>query len=142
AGEDASGAQLITEVMDSSNRNLISSAGVKDFIISDQFVSMLLAQMSESVDIKQVYDQLFSEDGSEIYLKPISLYQEKEDVTLSFADCMRLAQLRNEICLGIKLKRDELNPDKNFGVDLIPEKANTFDFTTGDCLVVLSEDET
>ena len=102
--------QLITEVMDSNNQTLISSAGVRDFIISDRFVSMLLAQMSEEADIKKVYDDLFSEDGSEIYLKPLSLYLDNPETELSFADCIRIAQLRDEVCIGIKLK--ELEKDR------------------------------
>ncbi len=133
--------QLITEVMDSNNQNLISRAGVRDFIISDRLVSMLLAQMSEESDIKSVYDDLFSEDGSEIYLKPLSLYLEQPDTTLSFADCMRIAQLRGEVCIGIKIKSQETDADANYGVQLIPEKSQTFDLTGADSLVVLAEDE-
>lgn len=134
--------QLITEVMDSSNQALVSSAGVKDFIISDRFISMLLAQMSEEAEIKRVYDDLFQEDGSEIYLKPLSLYQENLPVDLSFADCMALAQLRDEICIGIKLYADEGDHSRNYGVTLIPEKNERFTFGPHDCLVVLAEDET
>ncbi len=54
SGETSRNSQLITEVMDSSNQALVSSAGVKDFIISDRFISMLLAQMSEEPEIKRV----------------------------------------------------------------------------------------
>ena len=75
SGETSRNSQLITEVMDSSNQASVSSAGVKDFIISDRFISMLLTQMSEEPEIKRVYDDLFEEDGSEIYLKPLALYQ-------------------------------------------------------------------
>ena len=133
--------QLITEVMDSNNQTLISSAGVRDFIISDRFVSMLLAQMSEEADIKKVYDDLFSEDGSEIYLKPLSLYLDNPETELSFADCIRIAQLRDEVCIGIKLKELEEIEDENYGVELIPDKNKKFQFTGVDCLVVLAEDE-
>ena len=114
--------RLITEVMDSANRGLIAQVGVKDFIISNQFISMLLAQMSEELDIKLVYDQLFSEAGSEIYLKPASLYFETCPTEVTFADCMAIAQKRSEICLGIKIKKEEPNEGANFGVRLVPEK--------------------
>lgn len=133
--------QLITEVMDSNNQSLISSAGVRDFIVSDKLVSMLLAQMSEEADIKNVYDDLFSEDGSEIYLKPLSLYLDNPAVELTFADCIRIAQLRSEICIGIKVTADEANEDANYGVELIPDKKKKFKFMPEDCLVVLAEDE-
>ncbi len=134
--------RLITEVMDSANQGLISQAGVKDFIISNRFISMMLAQISEGADIKRVYDHLFSEDGSEIYLKPISTYFEDIPSKVTFADCMKIAQKREEVCLGVKIKALEDSEDDNFGIKLIPEKNTIYLFEAEDCLVVLSEDET
>lgn len=134
--------RLITEVMDSANQSIISDVGVRDFIISDRLISMLLAQFSEEPDIKRVYDDLFEEDGSEIYLKPASLYFENLPVEVSFADCMALAQKRTEVCLGIKLKASEEDPDANYGVKLIPEKNTRYHLNSDDCLVVLAEDDT
>jgi hypothetical protein len=37
-------AKLITEVLDSDNQPLVTRTGVRDFIISNRFVSMVLAQ--------------------------------------------------------------------------------------------------
>jgi hypothetical protein len=134
--------RLITEIMDSANKNLISEAGVKDFIISNQFISMLIAQISEEASIKEVYDNLFEEDGSEIYIKPAHLYFEKASVDVSFADCMAIARKRNEICIGIKIKSLEMNQEQNYGVNLIPFKNSRFTLVSEDCLVVVAEDET
>ena len=132
---------LIAEVADSRNQSLVSSSGVKDFIISNRLVSMLLAQISEEADIKSVYDNLFEEDGSEIYLKPLSLYQKTFGKKLTFADCMSLAQKRGEVCIGVKIKSEEENEDANFGVELIPDKKKHFHLGAEDCLVVVAEDE-
>jgi len=134
--------RIVTEVMDSANQGLISEVGVKDFIISNQLISMMLAQLSEEPDIKRVYDDLFDEDGSEIYLKPLSVYLEELPVELSFADCMALALKRQEVCIGVKIKALEKDPDNNFGVKLIPEKNTKYNLQPDDCLVVVSEDET
>lgn len=134
--------RLITEVMDSANHSLISEVGVRDFIISNRFISMLLAQISEQADINRVYDDLFSEDGSEIYLKPAELYFEKTPAEVSFADCIAIARKRDEICIGIKIKSQETNADENYGVELIPEKNQRFTLQADDCLVVVAEDET
>jgi len=103
---------------------------------------MLIAQMSEEARIKEVYDNLFKEDGSEIYLKPLSVYLENIPEEMTFADCMALAQKREEVCLGVKIKALENTADQNFGVKLIPEKGAKYSFAPDDCLVVLSEDET
>ena len=133
--------QLITEVMDSANQSLVSQAGVRDFIISDRLISMMLAQMSEEPDIKRVYDDLFEEDGSEIYLKPLSHYRAELPQELSFADCMGLAQKRGEVCIGVKEKKLESDAIHNYGVTLIPLKNERFTLGAEDCLVVLAEDE-
>ncbi|MEM6732199.1 MAG: hypothetical protein AAF658_11630, partial [Myxococcota bacterium] len=95
--------KLITEVLNSENQELIARAGVNDFIISNQMISMILAQLSEEPAMKRVYDDLFAEDGSEIYVKPARLYFDAFPVRCRFADLMRLAQKREgEVCIGVK----------------------------------------
>ncbi len=97
--------KLITEILDSSNRELVSHAGVDDFIISNRMVSMLFAQMSEEPQIEGVYANLFREEGSEIYVKPAWLYFGSLPITCRFGDLMRVAQKREgEIAIGYKLK--------------------------------------
>lgn len=139
---DTTKTKIITEVMDSDNQELVSRAGVHDFIISNRFVSTILAQISEEASIKVVYDDLFSEDGSEIYLKPARLYFDSFPVEVSFADMMDIAQQRQEVCIGVKVQALENDMDKNFGVKLIPEKNTRWTLNPEDRLVVVSEDET
>ena len=120
----------------------MARAGVNDFIISNRYISMLLAQISEDGEIKRVYDDLFQEDGSEIYLKPASLYFHEFPVDLTYADMIHIAQKRDEVCLGVKIKALENDMDQNFGVKLIPEKNTRYSLQPEDALVVLAEDET
>ncbi len=133
--------KLITEILDSQNDELVAKAGVKDVIISNRLVSMIMAQISESRDIEKVYDDIFQEDGSEIYLKPAPLYFAELPVEVTFADMMGLAQKRGEICIGVKKKFLENSKDDNNGIQLIPEKNTRFELRAEDSLVVLSEDE-
>lgn len=134
--------KLITEVLDSSNRELVSHAGVNDFIISNRMVSMIFAQISEEADIQRVYDNLFAEEGSEIYVKPTSLYFDELPVTCRFGDLMRVAQKRDEeICIGFKVKALESDAEANYGVKLIPPKDEEVTLGEGDGLVVVSEDD-
>ncbi len=133
--------KLITEILDSQNDALVAKAGVQDVIISNRLVSMIMAQISESRDIEKVYDDIFQEDGSEIYLKPASLYFDHLPVEVSFADMMGLAQKREEICLGVKVKALESRKEDNNGITLIPEKNTRYTLQPGDSLVVLAEDE-
>ena len=98
--------------------------------------------MSEEPDIKLVYDDLFQEDGSEIYVKSIGLYLDSLPAKVTFADLMSLAQKRDgEACIGIKIGAKSGDADQNYGVNLIPPKTESFELREGDALVVVAEDE-
>ena len=140
--EESASTKLISEVMDSDNMELIAKAGVNDFIVSNRLVSMLLAQISEEPSIHDVYADLFEEDGSEIYLKPADLYFKDLPGEYTFADMMRIAQKRGEICFGVKIAGHEHDLSRNFGVKLIPEKNTVYQLTANDRLIVVAEDET
>ena len=133
--------KLITEILDSQNYPLVARAGVKDVIISNRLVSMIVAQISECKRIKRVYDDIFQEEGSEIYLKPASLYFDQFPIDVTFADLISIAQARGEVCIGLKIKDDEANSKRNNGVRLIPDKNKHFTLKPVDSLVVLAEDE-
>lgn len=133
--------KLVTEVLDSQNHALVAKAGVKDVIISNRLVSMMLAQISEDHEIRVAYDDLFDDKGSEIYIKPATLYLADLPTQVTFADLMRIAQSRDEVCLGLKIGHLEEIADENFGIKLIPEKAQAFQIHAEDSLIVLAEDE-
>ncbi len=133
--------KLIAEILGSDSRDLVTRTGVKEFVISNRMISMLVAQISENRELEHVYANLFAEDGSEIYLKDASLYFDELPVSVTFAEMMAAAQLREEIALGVKLIAQEANPDDNFGVKLVPLKTERFDIVAGDSIVVVAEDE-
>ena len=138
---ESKGTKLITEILDSQNDALVAKAGVQDVIISNRLVSMIMAQISESRDIEKVYDDIFQEDGAEIYLKPADVYFESLPAEVSFADMMAIAQKRNEICMGVKICAFENDKNANNGITLIPEKNEIYNLQPNDSLVVLAEDE-
>jgi hypothetical protein len=130
---------IITQILNSDNQEIITQTDVDDFIISNKLITMILAQLSEEPLIKLLYDELFSEAGSEIYLKPAYLYFSKLPQTLRFADLIRLTAKRNEVCIGIR--KGNKNSDSNFGVRLNLSKDEEVLIGVEDYLVVLSEDE-
>jgi hypothetical protein len=133
---------VITELIMSENQALAASTGVHDFVVSARLVSMLLAQISEDRLMHAVYQNLFSEAGSEIYLKSAALYLDDLPQQVAFAELTRLAQERGEVCLGVKLKASEDRADLNYGIKLAPPKASVWNLDAADTLVVLAEDET
>ncbi|MDQ3032487.1 MAG: hypothetical protein M3Y87_08735 [Myxococcota bacterium] len=143
AGAGERRTKIVTEVLESGNQELVSKAGVDDVIISNRMVSMIFAQLSEQREIHRVYDNLFEEEGSEIYVKPASLYLAALPAELRFGDLMHVAQQRDgEICIGIKKGGLESDSSRNYGVRLIPPKDEVIRLEPGDSLVVVAEDET
>ncbi|MBN2361678.1 MAG: hypothetical protein JXR83_19655 [Deltaproteobacteria bacterium] len=145
AHEQATGSQVttqvITEVMDSDNADLVLQVGVRDYLVSNQFVSKIFAQVAQEPDVKRVYDDLFQEQGSEIYLKPAALYFPQLPVTLPFGDCVAAAQLRGEICFGYRLAVDAADAARGHGIHIIPNKCQPVTLGAGDFLITLAEDE-
>lgn len=130
---------LVTEVIDSEKADVFLRAGAKDFLIPHKFVSELIAQISQQPDLKKVYDHLFEEAGSDIYVKPIELYFKNIPVTATFADCMLAAQNRAEVCLGVRIGAEETSIERNYGLYLPPDKNIIFDLNESDSLVTLAE---
>ena len=134
--------QLIAEIIDSEDTELVVQAGVRDFLLSNQFVSKILAQVSQEPETMDIYDDLFRAEGSELYLKPVSLYFSPEELSkVSFGDCVLAAQSRKELCMGIRIISENTNQDKMFGICLIPQINTEFKLTGDDKLIVLAEDE-
>ena len=136
--------KLITEVMDSENIDIILNSGVEDFMVSNQFVSQIMAQVSEEPLALDVYDDLFHADGSEIYIKPASNYfdfSNKETIKIKYGECMEAAQLREEIILGLQFHAEQKNKEDMFGIKLIPDKNEIFTLSAKDGFVALAQDE-
>ncbi|MBN1501585.1 MAG: hypothetical protein JW982_15615 [Spirochaetes bacterium] len=133
--------QIISEVMNADNLKLINQTGVNDSIISTKMISKIMAQIAEEPDVLTIYNELFTEAGSEIYLKPLSYYTENSGITCTFADIIKLAQKRKEICIGIRDISLKQSVDDNFGIILNPGKDTVLDLKSDDCLIVLAEDE-
>ena len=132
---------LLSEVMDSENLEIIQQTGVKDFLISNQFVSKIMAQLSEEPDVNLVYEDLFQSDGSEIYLKPIRLYFDVVPDKVSFGTLMKAAQLRGEVCFGVRIDSEATVEECDYGVHIIPDKDEIFELSFDDKLILLAEDE-
>ncbi len=132
---------IITQVLNSENQELLAQTEADDFIASNKLITMMLAQMSEQPRMKKLYDDIFQSEGSEIYVKPAKLYFDEEQLEVTFADLIALAQKRKEICLGIRIGSLAFSPSMNFGIRLNLPKDRKFTITHKDYLVVLAEDE-
>ena len=139
--KDSTQTNIITQVLNSENQEIITQTDVDDFIISNRLITMILTQLSENPLIKLFYDDIFSEDGSEIYVKPAHLYFSEFPVQIAFGSVMHLANKRDEICLGIRKGSLSKKATENFGIQLNLPKDQFILVEAEDFLVVLSEDE-
>ena len=136
--------KLITEVMDSENIDIILNSGVEDFMVSNQFVSQIMAQVSEEPLALDVYDDLFRAEGSEIYIKPASNYfdfSECKTIKIKYGECIEAAQLREEIILGLQFYKAQKDKENMFGLKLIPDKNEIFTLNAQDGFIALAQDE-
>ncbi len=138
--------KLIAEIINSDDTDLAIKAGVKDFILSNQFVSKILAQVSQNPSVMIVYQHLFSSEGSELYVKPAHLYfgdaEQSWPQSLPFTHCVTSAQSRGELCLGVILSKYWKDSHENFGIRLAPSLESVFELGQEDGLIVLAEDDT
>jgi ion channel POLLUX/CASTOR len=138
---DAEGRDLsiVSEMMDLRNRALAQVAKADDFIVSDKLVSLMLAQLSENRHLDRVFRVLFSAEGSEIYIRPITDYV-RVDAPIDFHTLLEAAALRGETAIGYRIAADAQDKDRGFGVKVNPKKSETVQFGAADQLIVLAED--
>ncbi|HEY9840439.1 MAG TPA: hypothetical protein V6D23_08305, partial [Candidatus Obscuribacterales bacterium] len=130
---------IVSEMLDARNRDLAQIAQVNDFIVSDKFISLILAQLAQNKELNQVFEDLLRPEGSEIYLKPAADYVQL-DHPVNFYTVLEAGFSRQELALGYQLKQFEKDPDRNHGIVLNPDKAGFITFAKGDKILVLAED--
>lgn len=131
---------IVSEIMDTRNRELVESSDVDDFVISDNMVSMLLAQISENKGINAVYTELLTVVDNEIYLKPITDYI---DITkpVSFHTLVAAALRRSEVAVGYRIAVTESRGTHSTVVINPEDKFALVQFAANDKLIVVSEEE-
>jgi hypothetical protein len=52
---------VISEILDSRTRNLISELNISEYVMSNEIISMALAMVSENASVNQILKELFTE---------------------------------------------------------------------------------
>ena len=74
---------MLGEILDSETKDLVAAAGVSDYIMSNRLMSKVMAMVSEEASVDPLFEQLFAEEGDEIYVRDVRCYCEAGE-TLSF----------------------------------------------------------
>jgi predicted DNA repair protein MutK len=53
---------IISEILDSRTRNLVSVSRISDYVLSNELISMALASVAEDKQINRVLEELFAEE--------------------------------------------------------------------------------
>jgi len=139
AKENNKDINIISEMFDQKNRELAEVTEANDFIISHDLISRLLAQVSETKDIKTIFDILFDSEGSEIYLKNAADYIELNK-NVNFYTVLESASFKNETAIGYRIMKYAFDAEKNYGIVVNPNKNREIKFSEEDKIIVLSED--
>jgi voltage-gated potassium channel Kch len=129
---------IVSEMLDITNRRLAEVTRADDFIVSDRLVSLLLSQISENKELNIVFKDLFSPEGSEVYLKPISQYV-KTGMPVTFSTVIAAAAQKGEVAFGYKLANQAGEASASYGVVVSPKKSAPITFGPDDRLIVLAE---
>jgi len=130
---------IVSEILDIYNRNLAEGSSADDFIVSDKLISLLISQVSETKALNAVFTDICNVEGSEIYLKPASVYI-RLDQPVSFYTIVESARQKGQVALGYRLAANAIDPEKLYGIVLNPMKSSKVKFTEADKIIVLAED--
>lgn len=122
---------IISEILDSRTRNLVSVSRISDYVLSNELVSMALAMVAEDKQINRVLEELFAEEGNEMCIKPAEFYLFDQE-ELCFYEIMIRGRQRQEIVIGYRLANSEraiINP---------PKKSEQRKWSLDDVFVVIS----
>jgi voltage-gated potassium channel Kch len=129
---------IVSEMLDIGNRNLAEVTKVNDFIVSDKIVSLLMAQIAENKLLSPVFQDLFSSEGSEIYIHPLQDYV-KSNRPVDFCTVIAAAAALGETAIGYQIAAQAKEVSQKYGIVLNPPKTAAITFREDDRLIVLAE---
>ena len=128
---------VVSEMRDVRSRDLAEVARADDFIISDRFIGLLLAQVAENADLAAVFADLFDPEGAEIYLRPADDYL-VDDREVEVRTLVEVGRRRGEVVVGYRLMAESKDASRNFGIRINPDKATHVRLSAADRVIVLA----
>jgi hypothetical protein len=130
--------RIVCELRDVRDEQLVHVAKPDDYIIGEKIVAMLLAQISENRHLADIFEELFAQRGSEIYLNPAEDYIEIGD-EVDFHAVVYADALKGETAIGYRKAESCNDAASQFGVHFNPVKSKKITFAPRDKIIVLAE---
>jgi voltage-gated potassium channel Kch len=129
---------IVSEMLDLRDRSLAEVARADDFIVSEQLISLMIAQVAENRQLNAVFHRLLDPAGVEIYLRPVGDYVAL-DRPVAFETLVEAARRRGETAFGYRIAAEADDRAAGYGVRLNPPKGVPTTFAPTDRIVVLAE---
>ena len=135
-GSPIANARVIAEIQDSNNVDLANVVDVDDLVVSDRLSSLMIAQLSETGELFNVFQELFGPTGTFLSSKPIESYIPL-DASTTFAHLTAAGLSRGEVVVGYR-QPDASNPSSTtLGIHLNPAKSTVFTPMAGTQAIVI-----
>lgn len=133
ADEIGSDVPLIVEMNSTRNQQLAQMMRATDFVVSGRITAKMMVQVAEERHKKAILNDLLSDGGSSVYMKPITRYVQI-DGAVDFYTLGASAARYGEIAIGYK----RFNEDGSFEVCVNPRSKAAVAFRPGDDLIVVA----
>jgi hypothetical protein len=123
---------IVIELLDLKDSALISEGDIDDFLVSDAFTAMVMAQLALAIDVRRVLATILDAADVNIALRPASDFVPLE-TDLEYAIVVAAAARGAETVLGYRRRRDGAASSLHIN----PRKDATVRFTELDDLIVV-----
>ena len=124
---------LIVEMKSARNQQLAQMMRATDFVVSGRITARMMVQVAEERHKKAILNDLLSDGGSSIYMKPITRYVHV-DAPVDFYTLGASAARYGEIAIGYK----RFVEDGSFQITVNPQSKAAVTFGAGDDLIVVA----
>lgn len=132
-----SGHNVVAELLDPNDVELGGPTQGNDFIVSQKLIGLLMAQLSESPHLAEVFADLFDSDGSVVALHPVDRYLAYG--THTFDDVIAAARDCGVVAIGYRAASAANDPKSiGEGIRVNPTKSQHITFAPGDMIVVIA----
>lgn len=137
-GVDETDARVLLSLMHLRAASSVHEGDGDDFIVSQRLISLLLAQLSESPQLVDVFADLFDADGSSVTKHPFERYVAFGSTT--FGEVIAEARNWGVVAIGYQCASATDTPGSLAGgLHLNPPKREQITFSAGDQVVVIGE---
>lgn len=128
---------IVSELLDPNDVELASRGTGDDFIVSQQLVSLLMAQLSESPHLADVFTDLFDADGPSVSMHAYDRFTDES--TTTFSELVAAGRNFGVVVIGYRAASSIGQPNcLADGLRVNPPKSQIIEFGAGDVVIALA----